>query len=345
LHSTFCFLLSEEESRDGDVWTNKLLELKNQGLDPKKYIADFGDGLRKGVSTIYEDTPCNGDVFHVLYYLKKMVRYFRNAIKSRRTYLQQLEEKFDKAKTKLTSDKNITKARTLNDKIMLAEEEISKFELLAANTSTLVSWMMHDILSVAGPNKKTRIELYDFVLEELKKLQQLHPHRITGAYTFLNDNKPEILAFVDDLEQEFSNLAKTFNVPVADIWKLCELCRCQRFSEKYYQRSEEIRKKLGENQYILLLGLVGQVITSTTRASSIIENLNGRIKPYLELRKQMGCGFNELLRFFINHTPLSCSRKKERKNKTPAELLMKIEHLPWLEMLGFQKPELCKIPA
>ena len=38
------------------------------------------------------------------------------------------------------------------------------------------------------------------------------------------------------------------------------------------------------------------------------------------------------------------SRKKYRKDKTPAELLMKKEHLPWLEMLGFQKLELCKFP-
>jgi hypothetical protein len=274
-----------------------------------------------------------------------MARYFKNAINSRRTYLQQLKEKFDKAMANLANNKNVIKARTLMDKMDLVEEDIDKFEILAANTSTLVSWMMHDVLSVAGPDKKTRIYLYDFILEELKKLQQIHPHRIKSAYTFLNDNKSKILAFVDDLEQEFSKLAKIFNVPVADIWKLCELYRCQRFSEKYYQRSKEIRKKLGENQYILLLGLIGKIITSTTRASSIIENLNGRIKPYLKIRKQMGRGFNELLKFFINHTPLSCSRKKERKNKTPAELLTKQQHLPWLEMLGFNKLELCKIPT
>lgn len=345
LHSTFCFLLADEDSRDGGIWTNKLLELKKQGLDPKKFIADFGNGLREGIATVYEDTPCNGDVFHVLYYLKNMVRYFKNALKSRKSYLQQLEGKFSKISTNLDHNKNLIKTRDLNEKIMLAEEEIDKFELLAANTSTLVSWMMHDVLSVAGPNKETRIELYDFILEELKKLQQIYQHRIQGAYTFLNDNKPEILSFVDDLEQEFSKLAKIFNLPITDIWELCELCRCLRFSEKYYQRSEKIRRKFGENQYILLLGLVGQIVTSTTRASSIVENLNGRIKPYYEIRKQIGRGFNELLRFFINHTPLSCSRKKERKNKTPAELLMKQAHSSWLEMLGFKKPALCKIPA
>lgn len=147
------------------------------------------------------------------------------------------------------------------------------------------------------------------------------------------------------MEQEFSKLAKIFNVPIADIWKLCELCRCQRSSEKYYHSSGGIRKKLGENKYILLLGLVGQMITSITRTSFLIENLNCRIKPYFELRKQMGRDFNESLRFFINHTPLFCSRQKERQNKTSAELLMKLEYLSWLEMLWFKKPEICQISA
>jgi len=344
LRSTYCFLLQEESTRDGETWAKHLAILKQQGLDPEKFIADFGSGLREGIFTVYKDVPFQGDVFHVLYYLKKMVFYFKNRIKSRKSYLQELEEKFDKSSTNLTNNKNIIKARELNKKIMLAEEEIDKFELLAANTSTLVSWMAHDVLSVAGPNKETRLKLYDFILEELKKLQQLHPHRITAVYTLLNNNKQEILAFVNDLEQDFLELVQKFNVPIEDIWELCELCRCQRFSEKYYQRSKDIRKKLGENQYILLLGLVGQVVASTNRASSMVENLNGRIKPYCEIRKQIGRGFTELLRFFINHTPLSCSRKKHRKNKTPAEVLMQKEHLPWLEMLGFQKPELCKFP-
>lgn len=345
LRTTYCFLLQEEENRDGATWIKHLANLKKQGLDPEKFVADFGSGLREEIATVYQDVPFYGDVFHVLFYLKKMALYFKNRIKSRKSYLQELEEKFKNATANLHKNKNIIKSRTLMEKIMVAEEEISKFELISINTSTLVSWMAHDVLSVAGPNKAARLELYDFILEELKKLQKLHPHRITAVYTLLDNNKQEILAFVNDLEQDFSELSQNFNVPMADIWELCELCRCQRFSEKYYQRSKNIREKLGENQYILLLGLVGQIVTSTNRSSSMVENLNGRIRPHCEIRKQIGRGFTELLRFFINHTPLTCSRKKTRKNKTPTTLLMQKEHLPWLEMLGFQKPELCKFSA
>ncbi len=64
--------------------------------------------------------------------------------------MQQLEEKFGKARANLANNKNVIKARTLRDKIDLAEKDIDKFELLAANTSTLVSWMMHARCSIGS---------------------------------------------------------------------------------------------------------------------------------------------------------------------------------------------------
>ena len=86
--------------------------------------------------------------------------------------------------------------------------------------------MVRDVFSVADPNKEIRFELYDFLLEELKKLQQLHPHRITAVCTLLNNNKQEILPFVNDLEQYFLELAQKFNIPIEDIWEFCELFSC-----------------------------------------------------------------------------------------------------------------------
>lgn len=139
------------------------------------------------------------------------------------------------------------------------------------------------------------------------------------------------------MDKEFEDLAKIFGVSIKDVWTLCELHRCQRFSEKYFKRSAKIKSVLGSNNYILLMGLVGQIVRSTTRASSLVENLNGRIRPFCDLRKQMGNNFSELLKFFLNHNPLVCSRKKERKNKTPAEILNQKKHPHWMEMLGFDR--------
>jgi hypothetical protein len=43
--STFCFLLSLEEHRDGDTWGVRLLELVDRGFAPDATVADFGSGL------------------------------------------------------------------------------------------------------------------------------------------------------------------------------------------------------------------------------------------------------------------------------------------------------------
>ena len=46
--STYCYLLSAEDHRDGDTWDVHLLEAAQQGLAPGYTIADAGQGLRAG---------------------------------------------------------------------------------------------------------------------------------------------------------------------------------------------------------------------------------------------------------------------------------------------------------
>jgi len=332
LYSTYCFLLKDEDDREGETWEKHLVVLKDQGLNPDKFIADFGSGLRLGLNLSYEDTPCHGDVFHVLFDLKKLSLYFRNRVKSRKTLVDKLLAKLGKATKK---EKNIE----LEKQLEIAEKDKEKFMFLSCNISILVDWMAHDVLSIAGGSPESRSMLYDYIISELKLLEELHPHKIKATRTTLENRKDNILAFTLDMDKEFENIAEQFKGSKEDLWYLCELHRCERFSAKYYNRSEEIKKKLGMKDYIILMGLVGQVINTTTRASSLVENLNGRIRPFCNLRKQMGDRFTELLKFFLNHNQLTCSRKKERKNKTPAAILNKQEHAPWLEMLGFKHVE------
>ncbi len=80
-----------------------------------------------------------------------------------------------------------------------------------------------------------------------------------------------------------------------------------------------------------------QAIDSTERTSSMAENLHGRLRPYFNLRREIGFGYLDLLRFYLNHTPFQRSRREARKGKTPAEILTGKSHGHWLEMLGYQR--------
>src|SRR5262249_13417999 len=66
VHSTYCYLLSQEQHRDGDTWAIRLLELQDRGFQPQATVADAGTGLRAGQQQALPGVPCRGDVFHPL---------------------------------------------------------------------------------------------------------------------------------------------------------------------------------------------------------------------------------------------------------------------------------------
>jgi hypothetical protein len=82
---------------------------------------------------------------------------------------------------------------------------------------------------------------------------------------------------------------------------------------------------------------VRRVIQETPRASSIIENLNSRLRNYFFLRRDLGDGYLDLLRFFLNHRRFRRSDCPQRVGHSPAELLTGQPHAHWLELLGFQR--------
>src|SRR3989440_6457768 len=64
--STYCYLLSLEEQRDGDTWGVRLLELQGRGFAPQAVIGDAGSGLQAGQALALPGVPRRGDVFHVV---------------------------------------------------------------------------------------------------------------------------------------------------------------------------------------------------------------------------------------------------------------------------------------
>ena len=86
-----CYLLAAEQRRDADTWGVHLLDAVQQGLDPDYTIAEAGQGLRAGQRAAWGDTPCHGDVFHILHQcdgLANALTRFAQGAPSRRQMLQ-----------------------------------------------------------------------------------------------------------------------------------------------------------------------------------------------------------------------------------------------------------------
>ncbi len=82
---------------------------------------------------------------------------------------------------------------------------------------------------------------------------------------------------------------------------------------------------------------VDDALKQTPRASSMVENLNSRLRNYFFLRRSLGDDYLNLLRFFLNHRQFLRSRILERVGKSPRELLTEKAHPHWLELLGFDR--------
>src|SRR5262249_43386852 len=82
---------------------------------------------------------------------------------------------------------------------------------------------------------------------------------------------------------------------------------------------------------------VASLAQETVRASSLVENLNSRLRSYFFLRRHLGSGYLALLQFYLNHRRLERSDRRERVGKPPAELLTGQNHPHWLEMLGYTR--------
>ena len=78
-----------------------------------------------------------------------------------------------------------------------------------------------------------------------------------------------------------------------------------------------------------------QAMAQTHRCSSMVENLNSRLRNYFALRRQPGVQYQDLLRFFLNHRTFLRSRVPKRVGKSPRQLFTGEAHPHWLTMLGF----------
>jgi hypothetical protein len=207
---------------------------------------------------------------------------------------------------------------------------------LAADVRTLADWMRDDVLSLSGPDLPTRRELFDFIVQALREREGLCPHRIGPVRRGLEGQRDMLLAFAGILDERFVHLARERQIPLRVVHDLCELQGMDPNTPAYWQREARIRQVL-RREFHGVQTAIRQIMDETPRASSLIENLNSRLRNYFFLRREIGHGYLDLLRFFLNHHRYPRSDRPERVGKSPVELLNGHPHPHWLKLLGYQR--------
>lgn len=78
-----------------------------------------------------------------------------------------------------------------------------------------------------------------------------------------------------------------------------------------------------------------KVIGQTKKASSLVENLNSRIRVYMNLKRVVPKSCFVLLKVYFNLKKYRRGRKSERVGKSPLELMSGKEQPEFLEALGY----------
>ena len=329
VQSTYCYLLAEEDHCDQTTWGVHLLDLAAQGLRPDYTVADGGAALRAGQAAAWGNLPCHGDVFHAQRDLGNLAFYLERRAAGCVSVRQKLEHQMER-------QKRHGRGNQLSKRLAVARQAERAVVALAQDVRLLADWMKQDILSLAGPSLQARGELFDFVVQELADRESLCPHRIGPVRRALEGQRDNLLAFAGVLEEQFLDLATRFEVPLQLVQAMCELQGADPNTPAYWRQEGRLRQKL-RGKFPPIRQAVEQVMSDTPRASSVIENLNSRLRNYFFLRREIGNDYLDLLRFFLNHRLFLRSQRPDRVAKSPAQLLTGHSHPHWLELLGLQR--------
>ena len=329
-HSTYCYLLSQERQRDGDTWAIHLWDLQRQQFQPEAFIADFAKGLRAGQRLAFADVPTRGDVFHAEYDFGQLVHFLDNRAYSALTAVVKLEQQCARQRADAI-------APEAAERLTAARAQAQAAVGLADDVALLERWLREDLLTVAGPPLAERRVLVDFIVAELRQREAQCPHRITPVRSLLANQRDELLAFVAPLDEEMAQVAQSFHLPERCIRELLTLQAMPWTSAAYWQRQAALRTEIGAERWSAVQVVVTHLASEVVRASSVVENLNSRLRNYFFLRRHLGGDYLELLRFFLNHRRFQRSEHAERVDQSPRELLTGQEHAHWLELLGYRR--------
>jgi hypothetical protein len=327
--STYCYLLSAEEHRDADTWGVRLLELSDRGFRPDATIADFASGLRAGQAEVLPDVPCRGDVFHAVQTATPLVGYLENRAYEAIATRSRLEDRQGR-----TEHRQGRKDLSLASQLRYAREAETQALVLAEEVAVLIRWLRQDVLAVRGPDYASRCALYDWIVAELRQRESQCPHRIRPVRCLLENQRDALLAFARQLDQDLQALAEEFTVPATVVEEVRQVLSLAPSCLERWQRDKALWQRWG-SRYGVLREAVAELLGQVVRASSVIENLNSRLRNYFFLRRHLGEDYLALLQFFLNHRRFPRSESPERQGKSPAELLTGRSHPHWLELLGY----------
>ena len=105
---------------------------------------------------------------------------------------------------------------------------------------------------------------------------------------------------------------------MAVVRQACVLQRKPETSPTYWEGWCRLCAQMGHKCHAVFEAVL-QAMADIPRCSSMVENLNSRLRNYFTLRRNVGGEYLSLLQFFLNHRTFVRSRVAERVGKSPKQ--------------------------
>jgi hypothetical protein len=109
--------------------------------------------------------------------------------------------------------------------LALARQTETQAQWLARDIRTLAQWLSRDVLALAGPDLATRQGLFDFIANELERLESKDARRIRPVRVALRNQRDDLLAFAGVLDKKLAGIARSLEMSHSLVREACVLHR------------------------------------------------------------------------------------------------------------------------
>ncbi len=322
LETSYVYLLEPADDRSGETWEFAMEECRERGLELSVNVSDGGTGLQTGIPKVFPEIAMQPDVFHALRPIGREV-----ATLERKAYQLVGNETVLEQRVKGKCPR-----RKTQEKLVQVQEKTRKAIQLYDVLAILFSWLV-ELVGFSGYSYEDTCILIEWVLSEMESATPGREDFHLRLHKFRR-NLPQILSFIKRMETEFKESALKNGYPL-EAFSL--LYQERTYGALTWERSR-IEYELGSllcARYTEVRGEFERILRSARRASGMVENVNGRIRTHMNLKRIVPRKFFILMKVYFNTKKYRRSRILQRIGKSPIELLTGKEYPEFLECIGF----------
>ena len=309
----YVYLLQPAADRTADTWENSMKSCKSRNLELDVSISDFGTGLLGGIPKAFPNACIQPDLFHFLMEIGKEI-----SSQERRVYAMLADYyKCEEALSgKRVHEKTFQKLLSLEENLSPAIERCDRL-------LTLYHWL-REMTRYQGYCYPDVLSLCYWILDQMEDTSGI-TDKLRKVLAKTRRNLPDVLIYLERAEKVLREYAMKKGYPEETFVLMYRMQGYHPGSQEYRSADRRLRHILKKKYADAYLEIEG-ILKGVKRASSLVENVNGRLRRYMNLKRMIPEKFLTLLKVYFNTKKYRRSRKAEHVGKSPLELLTGQEH-------------------